>query len=206
MTDDSQQGGVQRLKSFRNFMTFKLHMLGGHSERFAERYYRNLFGLSLTECRIIGITGSLDVVTFKDVCSMAHLEKSYASRIINRLVEAGLIEKKENEKDQRSIIISLTESGRELHSQLHAASDVLNASLLSVLSPEQRDSFIACLDLLHDHLNVMEADGDGPEAEWRKYKEKPVAASRSGRSQKVAIDREAVRQLHDMLGQLMRSS
>ncbi len=206
MSDDTQKGGTQGLKSFRNFMTFKLHMLGGHSERFSERYYRDLFGLSLTECRIIGITGSLDVVTFKNVCAMAHLEKSYASRIINRLVEADLIQKQENPQDQRSVLISLTEKGRQLHSELHAASDVLNVSMMSVLSPEQKETFSTCLTLLHDHLNEMEADGDGAEAAWRKYKEKPAAASRSGRSKEAVIDLKAARQLYDMLGQIIRAS
>ncbi|MXO66840.1 MarR family transcriptional regulator [Altericroceibacterium endophyticum] len=204
MSDDTQQGESQRLKSFRNFMTFKLHMLGGHSERFSERYYRDLFGLSLTECRIIGITGSLDLVTFKNVCAMAHLEKSYASRIMNRLVESDLIKKQENPQDQRSVLVSLTEKGRALHSELHAASAALNVSMMSVLSPEQKETFVTCLTLLHDHLNEMEADGDGAEAVWRKHKEKPAARSRSGRSEEVAIDLQTARQLHDMLGKIIR--
>nr|WP_237437926.1 MarR family winged helix-turn-helix transcriptional regulator [Altericroceibacterium endophyticum] len=179
-------------------------MLGGHSERFSERYYRDLFGLSLTECRIIGITGSLDLVTFKNVCAMAHLEKSYASRIMNRLVESDLIKKQENPQDQRSVLVSLTEKGRALHSELHAASAALNVSMMSVLSPEQKETFVTCLTLLHDHLNEMEADGDGAEAVWRKHKEKPAARSRSGRSEEVAIDLQTARQLHDMLGKIIR--
>src|SRR5687767_13300923 len=83
-------------KSFRNLMTFQLHMVARLSERVSEEYYRQHFNLSLPECRVIGITGSADSISFKKVASDTYLEKSYASRVVSSLVDRGIIEKLEN--------------------------------------------------------------------------------------------------------------
>ena len=71
LADDNAENGRGGLKTFRNLMTFQLHMLGWQSERFSETYYRSMFGLSLPECRIIGITGRTERTTFKKVCEGA---------------------------------------------------------------------------------------------------------------------------------------
>ena len=75
-----------QLKTFRTLPTFRLHVLARVSERFFEQYYQREFGLSLLECRMIGITGDFGQLSFKRLCETANLDKSHASRLIDKLI------------------------------------------------------------------------------------------------------------------------
>ena len=192
------------LKTFRNLITFRLHLLAGRSERHSENYYRARFDLNLPECRVIGITGGYGHVTFKKVCEDANLEKSYASRIINRLVERGYIEKVENPSDQRSVILTLTTEGRGLHHDLVEAAEALNRQLTEVLSPEQNRTMMACLLLLTERLSVIEASANSDPMLAAGPNPEPVATPLPAVGQsEVKIDSALARQLHQLLARAL---
>ena len=85
-------------------MTFRLHMAARFSEGISEQYYRKHLGLSLPECRVIGITASYGSASFKQVAADADLEKSYASRVVSSLVDRDIIVKLANPGDSRSVL------------------------------------------------------------------------------------------------------
>jgi DNA-binding MarR family transcriptional regulator len=189
------------LKTFRNLMTFRLHRVAGRSERLSEKFYRERFDLNLPECRVIGITGSYSMAAFKRICQDANLEKSYASRIINRLVERGCLEKIADPADQRAVIVRLTEEGRKLHSALHAAAVELNLQLCSVLSSEQLRTFMASLLLLDDRLGEVEGHdlssavaGDAP---GHVHENQDIAPN------DVLVDQATADQLRELLGRML---
>jgi len=192
------------LKTFRHLITFRLHLLAGRSERHSENYYRTRFDLNLPECRVIGITGGYGHVTFKKVCEDANLEKSYASRIINRLVDRGYIEKVENPSDQRSVILTLTTEGRGLHHDLVEAAEALNRQLTEVLSPEQSRTMMACLLLLTERLSVIEAspNSDPMLAGGLDPEPAQMPFPAVGQSE-VKIDSALARQLHQLLARAL---
>ncbi len=206
MTKRRKSKAEAPLKSFRTLMTFRLHLVGGQSERFSEQYYRRLFDLSLPECRVIGMTGGVGTVTIKKICEVAHLEKGFASRIINRLADRGIIRKEDNPQDQRSVLVSLTNEGRKLHHDLHAAAVALNQRLMEVLSPEQARVFMTSLVLLHDRLSELAGGGDEAAA----YLQAPTielgAEYPDETSRRLGIDIALAKQLHETLGRLIKRS
>lgn len=142
-------------KSFRNLLTFRLHMVARLSERVAEEYYRRSFDLSLPECRVIGITGGYGTVSFKKVAADTYLEKSYASRVVSNLVDRGVIEKLDNPEDSRSVLLRLTKKGLKLHEDLHLAAIRLNDWLTATLMPEQPTAFVSTLSQLENRLESL---------------------------------------------------
>jgi DNA-binding MarR family transcriptional regulator len=186
------------LKTFRTLPSFRLHVLSRLSERWHEQVYRKQFGLKLFECRVIGITGGYGQVSFKRLCQEANLEKSYASRLINRLTKRGLIQKVGNPTDQRAIMLGLTKAGRETHRALHATAVELNERWLSVLSPEQRRVFTTCLVVLIEQIRVLsEEDRDS-----RRRKQKDTGGARRNAAQvlgEVVVDEKMARQLYQLL-------
>ncbi len=201
MIEPSNSMAAEPLKTFRHLMTFKLDRLGGQSERFFERHYRQLFDLSRPECRVIGFTGDVGTVAFKQVCEALNIDKSFASRIINQLVERGILRKEGNPDDQRSVLISLTAEGRKLHHDLHATTVSLNQRMLEALSPEQASIFMDCLQRLHERLNELDDARHGDDA-------KANGTAREGGGggsprQQVVVDLSLARQLHHALGRLI---
>lgn len=202
MTRRVKSDDSPNLKTFRNLMAFRLHRVGGRSERLSENFYRERFNLNLPECRVIGITGGYNTAAFKRICQDANLEKSYASRIINRLVERGFLEKIGDPSDQRAVIVRLTEEGRKLHSELHTAAAELNLHLCSVLSPEQLRTFMASLLLLDDRLSEIEEHGLPaaiPEGAPR-----PLPEDQEIPPDDVMVDQATAEQLYQLLGRMLR--
>lgn len=190
------------LKSFRTLPTFRLHLLARLSERFHETFYRRHFGLKLLEGRVIGVTGGFGQVSFKRLCEEIDLEKGYASRLINRLQARGLIEKIGNPADQRSVMLSLTRAGRQMHRALHDAAEMLSDRLLSVLSAEQRKGFQACLVLLIEQIRLMTDEELQLATGATKKKERPAARGRAAEGELV-LDARTAEQLYRMLGSML---
>jgi len=195
---------ARALRTFRTLASFRLHVLARLSERFYEQFYQREFGLSLLECRLIGITGGFGQVTFKRVCEEANLDKSHASRLVDRLLRRRLIQKVSNPSDQRSVMLTLTSAGRDTHRALHAAATRLAEEWLSVLGVDARKAFQESMIKLTDQIRAMS------EAESRRKRgarRAPVNAARIKASSEsepplpeVVVDRKMARQLYDLLG------
>jgi DNA-binding MarR family transcriptional regulator len=185
--------------TFRALPTFKLHLLGGLSERYSESLYRRRVGLKLLEGRVVGVINSFGHVTFKKLCQETNLDKSYCSRLVNRLSEAGLIDKEGSLVDQRSVVLSLTPLGLSKHRQVLAEAVSLNEQLMAVLTADQAETFVACLDLLTTKLRALaDSHGDdtpplGAEALGEEEGEAPAEGDR------ISIDADTARRLHGLL-------
>jgi DNA-binding MarR family transcriptional regulator len=193
--------------SFRNLMTFRLHRVARISERISEQHYRKHLGLTLPECRVIGITASYGSVSFKRVAAAAYLEKSYASRVVSGLVERGILEKLVNPSDSRSVLLQLTAQGEAVHEQTYALALRLNELLQQPFRGGQVSDFVAFLDALEQQFDqtsgLIESGEEFPTA--------PALVARIAESFGAELahspmpDREFARQLHGILGEYLAS-
>jgi DNA-binding MarR family transcriptional regulator len=189
------------LKTFRTLASFRLHVLARLSERFSEQFYQREFGLSLLECRMIGITGGFGQVSFKRVCEEANLDKSHASRLVDRLIKRRLLLKVSNPSDQRSVMLTLSGAGRECHRALHGCASALAEEWLSVLSAEARRSFQDSLVKLTERIRTMSEDENRQKSRRsRKYTRAKVSPEPAPPLREVIIDRRMARQLYELLG------
>jgi DNA-binding MarR family transcriptional regulator len=179
--------------SFRTLLTFQLHSTARLSERVSEEFYKSRFGLSLSECRVIGVIGGLGPMSFKEMAGQTHLEKSHASRIVASLVERGILNRREHPGDSRSILLELTEPGRALRTDIHRSARKLNAALEGALGPSDIQALRRALAALETRLQRLELSAiDGEE-------DTPPTETRS-----VALDRNLAEQLRQALDQLLR--
>lgn len=195
------------IPSFRNFLTFRLHMVARISEGISEDYYKRHLGLSLPECRVMGITASYGSVSFKQVAAEANLEKSYASRVVSSLVERGLVEKHANPSDSRSVLLQLTESGSAVHKQTHELAVRLNDALQMPFSRSQVSEFMTfLLRLEHQLKRLSDVAEDDSALELAPRLRKGIPAPQLPDSADEALlDRAFARELHEMLGRYLNS-
>jgi DNA-binding MarR family transcriptional regulator len=99
---------------------------------------------SLGEARVLWEIGAegCDVRTLR---ARLGLDSGYLSRVLGGLVATGLVAVDRNESDRRIHTARLTPSGLTERSVLDERSDALATSLLSPLSPEQRDRLGAAM-------------------------------------------------------------
>jgi DNA-binding MarR family transcriptional regulator len=189
------------LRTFRTLPTFRLHVLARLSERYNEHYYQKQYGLSLLECRMIGIIGDFGQLSFKRLCETANLDKSHASRLIERLIKRKLLHKVNNPSDQRSVMLGLTPAGRQSHRALHAAARALADKWLSVLSRDARKVFQESLVKLIEQIRAMseEEHSGKPGRSGKSLAVTPNAESEAA-LREVIVDRRTATQLFQLLG------
>lgn len=171
------------LKSFSSLASFHLHKLSRLSGRIHEQHYQRLFGLSLREYRIVGMTGAMVDASFRRICEESNLDKAHVSRLINRLVQRKLLFKTIDPDDQRSVRVSLTDKGVALHRSLFEESSRLNDRWLAVLSEPERVAFMAALERLELSAQQMaegQRDSDSGAPPRSRKKTTALAAAKRG--------------------------
>lgn len=135
------------------FLPYRLAVLAARVSRGFSGRYRERFGLSISEWRVMAHLSQADSVSVRDIHNRANLEKSKASRAAARLEAAGLVAKREGESDRRLVAISLTDKGREMMAELIPVALGYEAELLAALSAEDK----AALDRI---VNTLLRSGD----------------------------------------------
>ena len=136
-----------RSRNFHQFASLQVELLARQSRRHADADYRRKIGLGVLQCRVIGMIGSQGSLTLRELCAGADIEKTYASRLVAKLTDLGLL-RKSPEADQRSFIIALTTAGQRTYEQIYRLAQARNERWLAALSQEQRATFFDCLDIL----------------------------------------------------------
>ncbi|HEY8454414.1 MAG TPA: MarR family transcriptional regulator [Actinopolymorphaceae bacterium] len=98
----------------------------------------------------------LDRPTIDLLRQVLGLTSSGAVRLVDRLVEAGYVERRPGE-DRRSTAVTLTRKGRRVAERVAQARESVLGTALSQLSPEERD----CLDALMAKLVAGFVRGPG---------------------------------------------
>lgn len=135
-------------RNFHQLASLRLETLARQSKRYADADYRRKMGLGVLQCRVIGIVGSQGTLTFRGLCIRTEIEKSYASRLVANLVDLGFLRRSCDSSDQRSFVVALTAAGRRAYNQIYRIAVQRTDTWLAALSPEQREMFFACIDIL----------------------------------------------------------
>ncbi len=92
-----------------------------------------------------------------DLAAATHQSAASMTGIVDRLLEEGLVERRRDPEDRRSVIVALTQEGARVLDQARADRRHTLEQLLRLLSPEDRAQLRAILEKL---LEGIEADAD----------------------------------------------
>ncbi|EAQ02312.1 transcriptional regulator marR/emrR family protein [Pseudooceanicola batsensis HTCC2597] len=100
------------------FTPYRLAVAAKRTSEELARQYRERFGISIPEWRVLVHLAHSGKVSVRDIEARVAMEKYEVSRAAKRLREAGLIERRENPDDRRLVILSLTPKGRQMMAEL----------------------------------------------------------------------------------------
>jgi DNA-binding MarR family transcriptional regulator len=194
-----------RRRRFSELPSFRLHILAGLSERYAELRYQREFGLRMREVRIIGVVGFHGAPTFGYVCKEAELEKSHASRLVGGLIKRGLLTRAADPDDSRSILLSLTARGRAVYGRIFDEALDRNERILSALTPAQRAALATSIEILIERIRGLWVEDRGDAAEGEPHipgAAQSVAATAAGAppQQGVLLDAALAGELYRQIG------
>jgi DNA-binding MarR family transcriptional regulator len=115
------------------FLPYRLAVAAAQVSRAFAARYRDDFGISIPEWRVLAHLAQGQVVSVRDIHVRVDMDKSKVSRAASRLEAAGLITKVAQSGDRRLLALSLTPQGVALMSRLIPVAQAFQAELQAKL-------------------------------------------------------------------------
>lgn len=129
------------------FLPYQLAVIAERVSREFSSDYRDRFGLSRADWRVIVHIWAAGPVSVREVHARVDMDKSKVSRAASRLESAGLVKKAQNTDDRRLLKLTLTARGRTMMDALLPLAGDYEARLLARLG-DDAPVFRALLDRL----------------------------------------------------------
>lgn len=131
------------------FLPYRLNAAAARVSRTFARRYRDEFGLSIPEWRVLAHLHAAEgrPVSVRDIEARAEMEKSMVSRAAARLAQAGLVDRGAQDADRRLVALTLTDRGHDLMARLIPVALDFQVELLAALGPAA-PGLAAALDAL----------------------------------------------------------
>lgn len=120
--------------------------------------YRQRFGLSVPEWRVMAVLGDAGPLTQRDLTRLTLMDKVAVNRACRVLEERGLAYRRPNELDGRSHHLDLTESGTRMRDEIMPLALEMERRLFSNFTPEEVAQFRHLLDRVRGEVKDLDAD------------------------------------------------
>jgi DNA-binding MarR family transcriptional regulator len=156
---------VTTTKKTRDFANEVRDVISGISGCFEsyERACGNIMGVTTSQAGAILTFPDNGGLTMNELSKGVNLEISTMTRMVDQLVEKGLVQRETDAKDRRVVRVALTEAGRTLHDKLEDALQGFYTSALNKFSnPEQ-------VEIINNLHHIYEAVSTSLEECCKKY-------------------------------------
>tara|TARA_R110000787_G_scaffold250480_3_gene356104 strand:- start:85 stop:564 length:480 start_codon:yes stop_codon:yes gene_type:complete len=135
---------------------FLIALAGRHIQEMMNAVLRG-HGLKLVEWRILDCLAAQQNLTIFDLAERAVVDRTVASRMVDRLADRGLVEKVALKTDRRFAQVSLTDAGHDVLKQAYPDVHQARARLFSDMSSDEATHLSRALEKLsvnaaHKHL------------------------------------------------------
>ncbi|MGQ9366805.1 MarR family winged helix-turn-helix transcriptional regulator [Azospirillum sp. ST 5-10] len=151
---------MQEPTSVTDLLTTRLLLLSNTLALYSSRYYRQQFGVTLPEWRVMSIIASRDGTTARDISRALATDKAWVGLSVKSLAERGLLTRSSDTQDSRRVLLSLTTRGRDLHDAIMAVAQRRQRRLLATLPDGAADVLSLSLDRLQAEADRMLAELD----------------------------------------------
>jgi len=114
-------------------------------------------GMSATQHLALATIAKRGEMAIGDLAEAERLPSSAATRLADRLEEAGLVTRRRDLNDRRGVLVSITEEGRRVMDERRRLGNAWLAGRLSRLSAAQLASLAAALDVIEQGV-LADAD------------------------------------------------
>lgn len=142
LEEDSQVLDLDR------FLPYRLSVLSNRISSDLATFYRDRFGLAVTEWRVMAVLGRYPGACGTDITERTAMDKVAVSRAVNGLIDRSLVLRSFDHRDRRRSILTLSAAGQTVYEQIAPLALRLEASLLAALGEQERTMLWQLLDKL----------------------------------------------------------
>lgn len=119
------------------YIPFLISAIGNKWSRSSSKIYLELFGIGVTEWRIMAMLAIEPKITAYRICQVIGLDKAAASRALRALEKDGYVRSWQEDPQNHRKIVDLTEAGRQMHRRIIQVAHRREAVLVADLAPEE---------------------------------------------------------------------
>ncbi|NKN39786.1 winged helix-turn-helix transcriptional regulator [Agrobacterium sp. a22-2] len=138
-----------------NFLSSRVLRLSNTLGLYASRRYRDEFGITLPEWRVLSVVASSEPTTAREISRNLATDKGWVGLSAESLRKRGLVNGCPDKNDGRRILLTLTDDGRNLHSAILAVAQERQDRLATRLTKEEFETLYRCLDRLQIEADAM---------------------------------------------------
>ena len=165
----------------RQSLTYQLASVAEDGISNAGRIFETRFGLSVYEIRVLRLIRDNPSITFTELAKLTKFERTATSRMLSRLIKAGLVQRTNSPLDARRFTLTVTQDGLDLCEQADPISLALEAMMLDPLSEPEREALRSMLGRILTWVRAGYADKVGerfPEARSPRPSQKAMLRGR----------------------------
>ena len=141
------------------FLPYRIALLSESVSQCIAQVYRERFGLTRDEWRVLAALADAGTVKTGDVIQSTTLEKMQVSRAVTRLQGEGLLERVPDPEDGRGWLLRLKPAGRALFQKIAPMVQAREALLLEALEPAERAVLERAIDRLIEQARRLSRQG-----------------------------------------------
>jgi DNA-binding MarR family transcriptional regulator len=120
--------------------------------------YRQRFGLSVPEWRVMAVLGDAGPLTQRELTRLTVMDKVAVNRACKGLEERDLVTRHPNEEDGRSHRLELTASGVRMHDEIMPLALEMERRLFSNFADDEIEQFRSLLARIRSEVKDLDAD------------------------------------------------
>ncbi|TIX51318.1 MarR family winged helix-turn-helix transcriptional regulator [Alteraurantiacibacter aquimixticola] len=140
------------------FLPYQLSITSNAVSGRIAQEYRQRFGLSVPEWRVMAVLGDSGGLTQRELTQRTLMDKVAVNRACKVLEERGLAERTPNVQDGRSHHLELTDAGRAMHGDIMPLAVEMERRVFAGLSPEEMDQFRGLLERVRGQVDDLDSD------------------------------------------------
>lgn len=152
MKDDFAPGDLV----LEDFLPYRLSILTNRISQTLAGIYQERFGISIPEWRVMAILGRHSPLSSNLIAERGRMDKAKVSRAVSRLLDAGLITRETDPRDNRLLILKLSTRGKRIYAKIAPLALAWESDLLDGLDDEDKAAIDRILNKLSERVEVMQ--------------------------------------------------
>jgi DNA-binding MarR family transcriptional regulator len=149
---------MQKPTALPDLLSTRLLRLSNTLTLYSARRYRQQFGISVPEWRVMSILASSDRTTARDISRVLATDAAWVGLSVKRLAKRGYLIRSTDKHDTRRVLLSLTKQGKDMHDSILTVARQRQRRLLAALPQGVADILYANLDRLQAEADRMLED------------------------------------------------
>jgi len=134
----------------KNFLPYLLNISGEVRSSGFQASYKEEFGMTRTQWRVVFHLGRYGDMTARDICSRARTHKTKVSRAVGALEDMRFLKRQKDQNDRRFETLCLTADGDKAYKTLCGKAGQFDRDLSEKFTPEENAILRRCLRQLAD--------------------------------------------------------